>query len=68
MKTSKAATSETPSQAKLTNQKRAKQVKQLLKILNELNQDVYICVQDKKAGTVHHFSSDIVKFGNFHIA
>jgi hypothetical protein len=36
--------------------------------MNELNQDVYICVQDKKAGTVHHFSTDINKFGNFHIA
>lgn len=39
-----------------------------MKIMNELNQDVYICVQDKKAGTVHHFSTDINKFGNFHIA
>jgi mevalonate kinase len=68
MKTSKVSTSETVKQTKLENQKRAKQFKQLLKIMNELNQDIYICVQDKKARTVHHFSSDIVKFGNLHIA
>lgn len=36
--------------------------------MNELNQDIYICVKDKKAGTVHQFSSDINKFGNLHIA
>lgn len=36
--------------------------------MNELNQNIYICVQDKKAGTVQHFSSDISKFGNLHIA
>ena len=53
---------------KLANQKKAKQVKQLLKIMNELNQDIYICVKDKKHGNVAHFSSDINEFGNFHIA
>lgn len=69
MKTSKVTSSETNiSQSKLRNQKRAKQFKQFLKLMNELNQDIYICVQDKKAGSVHHFSSDIAKFGNFHVA
>jgi hypothetical protein len=68
MKSSKQTISETTQQTKLNNQKRAKQIKQLIKIMNELNQDIYICVQDKKAGTVHQFSSDIVKFGNLHIA
>lgn len=52
MKTSTTIASETTQQLKLNNQKRAKQFKQLLKIMNELNQDIYICVQDKKAGTV----------------
>jgi hypothetical protein len=44
MKTSKAIVSETAQQTKLNNMKKAKQVKQLLKIMNELNQDIYICV------------------------
>lgn len=61
-------TSKTPIDVKLQNQKRAKQFKQFLRILNELNQDIYICVQDKKKGSVQHFSSDINKFGNLHIA
>jgi hypothetical protein len=68
MKATKANLNDSAHSSKLNNQKRAKQLKQFLKILNELNQDVYICVQDKKAGTVHHFSTDINKFGNFHIA
>lgn len=53
---------------KVSNQKRAKQLRQLLRIINEANHNIYICVQDKKAGTVHHYSSDINKFGNLHIA
>jgi len=52
---------------KVQNLKRAKQFKQFLRLMNELNHDVYICVQDKKRGSVHHFSSDINKFGNLHI-
>lgn len=68
MKSSQANISESAQQTHLKNKKRAKQIKQLIKIMNELNQDIYICVQDRKAGTVHHFSSDIVNFGNFHIA
>lgn len=68
MKATRATATDSTASSKLNNQKRAKQLKQFLKILNELNQDVYICVQDKKAGTVHHFSTDINKFGNFHIA
>ena len=36
--------------------------------MKELNQDIYICLQDKKAGTVRHFSSDILKFENLEIS
>ena len=53
---------------KAANHKKAKQVKQLLRIMNELNQDIYICIQDKKTGSLHQFSSDLNKFGNVHIA
>jgi ethanolamine utilization protein EutP (predicted NTPase) len=47
---------------------KAKNIKKLLRILNELNHDVYICIQDKKTRKIHQFSSDLVKFGNTHIA
>lgn len=53
--------------AKQQNQKRAKQLKQFLRLMNELNHDIYICIQDKKRGSVHHYTSDINKFGNLHI-
>ena len=46
------STSKPSQEQKLANMKRAKQFKQFLRILNELNQNVYICVQDKKKGTV----------------
>ena len=36
--------------------------------MNDLNHDIYICVKDKKQGTVQHFSSDINQFGNLQIA
>jgi len=68
MKSASAATSKQTNELKQQNLKRAKQFKQFLRILNELNQNIYICVQDKKKGTVQHFSTDISKFGNLHIA
>lgn len=33
-----------------------------------MNHDIYICIQDKKTQKTHQFSSDIVKFGNTHVA
>ncbi len=36
--------------------------------MNELNHDIYICIQDKKSNKTHQFSSDLAKFGNLHIA
>lgn len=57
-----------PKDTKQANHKKAKQFKQLLRMMNELNQDIYICIQDKKSGSIHQFSSDLNKFGNVHIA
>lgn len=68
MKSATATTSKQANDLKQQNLKRSKQFKQFLRILNELNQNIYICVQDKKKGTIQHFSSDIAKFGNLHIA
>lgn len=68
MKSASATTSKQANEIKQQNLKRSKQFKQFLRILNELNQNIYICVQDKKKGTTQHFSSDITKFGNLHIA
>jgi hypothetical protein len=57
-----------PATTKSANHKKAKQIKQLLRLMNELNQDIYVCIQDKKTGSLHQFSSDLNKFGNVQIA
>lgn len=49
---------------KAHSSKRAKQIKQLLKLVDELNNDIYICIKDKKTHKVHQFSSDLAHFGN----
>jgi hypothetical protein len=68
MKTSSTVAPAEITKAKLSNQKRAKQLRTLLRIINDANHNIYICVQDKKAGTVTQYSSDLNKFGNLHIA
>jgi hypothetical protein len=62
------STPHTAANSKSANLKKAKQFKQLLRIMNELNQDIYICIKDKKTGSLSQFSSDLNKFGNVHIA
>jgi len=51
------------STSKLTDSKKQKVLKQMLAIFQQLDQEMYVCIKDKKTGKAAHFSTDKANFG-----
>ena len=43
-------------------------VKQILDLVGQQNQDLYICLKDQKTGKIHQYSSNVPEFGLSKIA
>lgn len=47
---------------KVVSSKQSSIVKQILDLVGQQNQDLYICLKDKKTGKIHQFSSNVPEF------
>jgi len=54
--------------SKVVSSKQSIIVKQILDLVGQQNQDLYICLKDKKTGKIHQFSSNVPEFGLSKIA
>ena len=54
--------------SKVVSSKQSIIVKQILDLVGQQNQDLYICLKDKKTGQIHQFSSNVPEFSLSKIA
>ena len=54
--------------SKVPASKQATIVKQILDLVGQQNQDLYICLKDKKTGKIHQYSSNVPEFSLSKIA
>lgn len=54
--------------SKVVSSKQSIIVKQILDLVSQQNQDLYICLKDQKTGKIHQYSSNVPEFGLSKIA
>ena len=54
--------------SKVVSTKQSNIIKQILQLVGQENQDLYICLKDKKTSKIHQYSSNVPEFGLSKIA